>query len=187
MPYTARVGGTVGVNYRSAPLDDRTGGGPGSAYRSAGSNDPSTPLIEAFAGDRVTMHVLAPSSEQAQVFSLEGHEWAVEPERTGSSVVSSQLYGGLETLTLTVTAGGKEGLPGDYLYGDHREPYREAGLWGLFRVYARGEPSDLTPLAQTSGLKAWKILSLVLIGALAISAGAVFVARGPLSGAHRGR
>ena len=32
-------------------------------------------------------------------------------------------------------AGGPAGLPGDYLYGDHREPYREAGLWGLFRVY----------------------------------------------------
>ena len=32
-------------------------------------------------------------------------------------------------------AGGRTSIPGDYLYGDHREPYREAGIWGLFRVY----------------------------------------------------
>ena len=39
-------------------------------------------------------------------------------------------------------SGGTERLPGDYLYGDHREPYREAGLWGVFRVRARGEAAD---------------------------------------------
>jgi len=32
-------------------------------------------------------------------------------------------------------AGGPAQLAGDYLYGDHRAPYQEAGLWGLFRVY----------------------------------------------------
>jgi hypothetical protein len=44
--------------------------------------------------------------------------------------------GGLEALTLRLDggAGGPDHLPGDYLYGDHRGPYQEAGLWGLLRV-----------------------------------------------------
>ena len=33
---------------------------------------------------------------------------------------------------------GGAGAPGDYIYGDHREPYREAGLWGVFRVQSTG-------------------------------------------------
>jgi hypothetical protein len=46
-----------------------------------------------------------------------------------------------------LTAGGADALPGDYLYGDHLEPYRAAGLWGLFRVYAPGASGDrLMPL-----------------------------------------
>jgi hypothetical protein len=46
--------------------------------------------------------------------------------------------GALEAITLIpqTGAGGAAALPGDYLYGDHREPYREAGLWGFLRVYA---------------------------------------------------
>jgi hypothetical protein len=51
------------------------------------------------------------------------------------------------SLVLEGGAGGLEGLPGDYLYGDHREPYREAGLWGTFRVYPTGAAAPILPLA----------------------------------------
>jgi hypothetical protein len=46
--------------------------------------------------------------------------------------------GPLEAVTLLPSGGavGALGLPDDYLCGDHRGPYREAGLWGLIRVYA---------------------------------------------------
>ena len=127
-------------------------------YASVGDGDPPTPLIEAFAGDPIRLHVVAASSEQAQAFSVEGHDWAIEPGRLGSSRVSSQLLGGLETLTVNLTAGGRERLPGDYLYGDHREPYREAGMWGLFRVHAEGERARLAPLNASHGRAAgWKV------------------------------
>jgi hypothetical protein len=42
------------------------------------------------------------------------------------------------TLQLAGGAGGPAGLPADYEYGDHREPYREAGLWGEFSVRCPG-------------------------------------------------
>jgi hypothetical protein len=132
MPYTTKVDGVVGINYDVAPpgakLDD--------IQAAAKSGSPATPLLEAFAGEPVRVHVLAPWSEQAQVFSIEGHSWPQEPGRQGTNMLSSVLLGGLETTTIDLaSAGGPARLPGNYLYGDHREPYREAGLWGLFRVY----------------------------------------------------
>jgi hypothetical protein len=52
-------------------------------------------------------------------------------------MLSSAQVGGLEAITvmLDAGAGGGASLPGDFLYGDHRTPYRDAGLWGVFRVY----------------------------------------------------
>jgi hypothetical protein len=138
MPYTEHVDGTVGINYRAAPLADRLLRVPDTArvFRSDVHGDPPTPLIEAYAGDPVRLHVLAATSEQAQVFSVEGHRWPREPGRQGTSRPGSAELGGLEALTLRLDggAGGPDRLPGDYLYGDHRGPYQEAGLWGLFRV-----------------------------------------------------
>ena len=91
--------------------------------------------------------MLAPFSDQAQVFSIEGHAWQSEPGMPGSRITDSQLYGGLQALSLDIpSAGGPLRLAGDYVYGDHRMPYAEAGLWGILRVMAPGTPSPLLPL-----------------------------------------
>ncbi len=138
MPYSQQVNGVVGVNYAAALLRDRAAASAdtGLAFSSAAFGDPPTPLLDAFAGDPVRIRVLAPWSEQSQVFSLEGHRWPVEPGRRGTTLVSSVKLGGMEALTIRLDggAGGPARLPGDYVYGDHREPYREAGLWGVLRV-----------------------------------------------------
>ncbi|MHB8671293.1 MAG: cupredoxin domain-containing protein [Acidimicrobiales bacterium] len=68
MPYTERVDGPVGINYQATPF---TGRRPEVA---------TTPEIRAFVGDPVRIHVIAPWSEQAQVFSVENHRWPLEPE-----------------------------------------------------------------------------------------------------------
>ena len=145
MPYTEQVGGVVGLNYRSEPMAGRLAedGDSSRVFSSDEFGDPSTPLMEAFSGDPVKVHVLVPFSEQAHVFSLEGHQWPLEPGRAGSDMLDSVQVGGLDALTIVPDhgAGGRTGQPGDYLYGDHREPYREAGLWGLFRVYPPGQES----------------------------------------------
>lgn len=46
----------------------------------------------------------------------------------------------METLDITLAdgAGGPAQAPTDYVYGDHREPYQEAGLWGILRVLLPG-------------------------------------------------
>src|SRR5439155_7239163 len=138
MPYTPQVQGVVGLNYRAEPLEKRLARDKDTAkvFRSDVHEDPATPLLEAYVGDPVKAHILVPFSEQAHVFSLEGHRWPFEPGRPGSALLSGYQIGGLETLNIALAdgAGGRARLPGDYLYGDHREPYREAGLLCLFRV-----------------------------------------------------
>ena len=183
MPYTTQVRGPVGVNYQAAPLGDRLRANPdpGVVFSSAVHGDPATPVLEAFAGDAVRLHVLAPWSEQSQVFSVEGHEWPVEPGREGTTLVGSVKLGGTEALTLDLDggAGGAARLAGDYVYGNHREPYREAGQWGLLRVHGPGSGGPLrrlpcngpecggpvsevfAPLFSLAGLGALVVLGLV--------------------------
>lgn len=138
MPYRSDVQGTVGINYRFAPLADRLllDPDPAHAFSSAIHGDPQTPVVEAYAGDPIRLRVAAPLSEQGQVFTVEGHRWRLE-QRPGAMIASSIQLGALEAVTIELDggAGGRAQLPGDYLYGDHREPYREAGLWGLLRVH----------------------------------------------------
>lgn len=152
MPYTQQVRGVVGLNYRAEPFQKRLSqsNDPSKIFWSVLYGDPTTPLLEAFAGDPVRLHVMVPFGEQAHVFTVEGHEWQLEPGLAGTRVLSSIQLGGLEALTIRLdSAGGQAQLPGDYVYGDHREPYREAGLWGLFRVYPRGTGNTkLLPLSD---------------------------------------
>jgi hypothetical protein len=59
-------------------------------------------------------------------------------------MVSSALVGALEAMTLRLEGG--VGPPGDYVYGDQRTPWTEAGMWGLLRVLpqdAEGGPAAL--------------------------------------------
>ncbi|MDP8969744.1 MAG: multicopper oxidase domain-containing protein [Actinomycetota bacterium] len=146
MPYTVAVEGTIGVNYRTEPLRGRS-------IAQAAADGVSTPLLEAVAGDPVRLHVLVPWSEQSRVFAVEGHQWPQEPGRPGTPLLSSRRIGGLQALTLHLgSAGGPDRLPGDYLYGDHRVPYEEAGAWGLFRIRAKaGEDLPALPGRGRSG------------------------------------
>jgi hypothetical protein len=150
MPYSEFVAGVVGLNYRVEPLAG-LGASIAEVFQGEVRGDPVTPLLEAYAGDRIRIRVLVPFSEQAHVFNLEGHQWQLEAGRRGSDLVSALQVGALEAITVEPIggAGGMAVLPGDYLYGDHREPFREAGLWGFLRVYAPDETGhDLLRLPE---------------------------------------
>jgi FtsP/CotA-like multicopper oxidase with cupredoxin domain len=172
MPYAAQVEGVSAINYRSAPFSDRARNSGADLF---GGPLPSTPLLRADAGDPMRIHVLVPSSEQAQVFSVEGHEWPSEPWLAGSTRIDSMQVGALESSTAFIpSAGGPLALPGDYLYGDHREPYREAGMWGILRVGCRLEGLErIGPQAGscTSPVRRyapWVVAAVVALAAAAI-------------------
>lgn len=180
MPYRDAVDGTVGLNYPSAPLEDRLlrDPDPAAAFSSAAHGDPPTPVIEAHAGDPLRLRVVSAVGEQGQVFSVEGHRWRIEP-RPGSMLVSSIQLGPLGALTLDLEggAGGPARLVGDYLYGDHREPYREAGLWGLLRVRDPcADAEGLRPLptaeAMCGGGMVGVLVAVASLGAVGVLTGA---------------
>ncbi|MEO6121676.1 MAG: hypothetical protein ABIW46_09535, partial [Acidimicrobiales bacterium] len=149
MPYSGAVSGVVGLNYKTAPFAPRLVADPDTSRvrDPAVHGDPATPLMKALVGDPIAVHVLSPWSEQAQVFGIEGHEWALEPGRTGTNRLNAVQVGATEAIDLGLVggAGGVAGLSGDYLYGANRLPYAEAGMWGLFRVRCP-EDSALAPL-----------------------------------------
>ena len=138
MPYLHVVLGAQGISYQHA---------------STGLGDPPTPLLEAYVGDPLRLHVLSPVSEQAQAFALDGHRWPLEPGRRGSAVVAAVAVAGHEAVTVQPLggAGGEGHKPGDYVYSDTRAPYRDAGMWGVLRVYPRGAHTALRTFPAVGG------------------------------------
>jgi hypothetical protein len=132
MPYPRDVQGPALVNFRTAGA---RADNVNMFKSSANGGDPATPLLRAYAGDPVKVHVLgAPASDQVHVFSLGGMSWPGDMYIPNSSQWQSRGVGPWEKLDALTTAGGAAKQSGDYFYGDLRRPFTEAGMWGLFRV-----------------------------------------------------
>jgi len=145
MPYIQQIGGLTGVNYRSEPWAWREEGGceAGNMHTPClvGQSDLSTPTILAHAGDPVRIHVFGAFNEQNQVFSIEGHEWPFKPNMVGADMLSSLQFGASEILDVYIKegAGGPFGIPGNYVWQNHRMPYAAAGQWGYLSVLPEGD------------------------------------------------
>jgi hypothetical protein len=145
MPYVQNVAGLTGVNYRSEPYPQREeqGCSLASIFQPCEVDnplDPTTPIIEAHAGDPVRIHVVGASSEQNGMFSVEQHEWPIEPFMPGADLISVVEFGGSEVMDVFIpSAGGRFHLPGEYVWNNQRLPYSQSGQWGYFRVHKRGD------------------------------------------------
>lgn len=143
------------VNYSSAPLTTRLGltttpPNPDPAWENAFSStvfgDPATPVFRAFAGDPIVMRLSIGASDQFHTFSVGGHVFPQEPNMwNGGSDQRSQLLasrsftaGETAEIELVGGAGGTTRATGDYFYGDMRQPFASAGIWGIFRVLPAG-------------------------------------------------
>lgn len=148
MPYVNQVAGTVGLNYQLERLTARRDirKNARTLFDPDAFGFPSTPVLQARTGDALRIHVAAPLSEQSHVFVVENHSWELEPGLRGTNQVSAQQFGAAEAVTIRIAHAGN-GIAGDYLYGDHRAPYQDAGLWGFLRVYT-AEDSTLQGLRQ---------------------------------------
>jgi manganese oxidase len=158
MPYVQNVAGLTGVNYRSEPYLYREEQGCSLARmfqpcQVDEPRDPATPVIEAHAGDPVRIHVLGASSEQNGMFSVEQHEWPIEPFMAGADLLSVVEFGGAEVMDVFIpSAGGRFKLPGEYVWNNQRLPYSQSGQWGYFRVHKRGDQRLLPLHAGASGI-----------------------------------
>jgi hypothetical protein len=149
MPYAQKVAGLTGVNYRAEPKDWYIDNGAcevGMIFQcvSASKTGPSTPVLQAHAGDPVLIHVFGGFSEQVGVFALDGHEWPADQFR-GAHLHSSFEFGGSSYLRVDLRggAGGPHQLAGDYVYMNHRAAYIDAGQWGFLKVLPKGDKKIL--------------------------------------------
>jgi hypothetical protein len=152
MPYVQNTAGITAVNYRSEPYKFReeTGCTLGKVFQPCvvdKPEDPATPIIEAHAGDPVRIHVFGASNEQNGMFSVEKHEWPIEPFMRGADDISVVEFSGSETLDAFIpSAGGYFRMPGDYVWSNQRLPYAQSGQWGYLRVLPAND-SRIKPLS----------------------------------------
>ncbi len=159
MPYVQNVAGLTGVNYRSEPYRYRENLGCelGRMFQPCVTDkpeDPATPLIQSHAGDPVRIHVFGASNEQNGMFSVEKHEWPIEPFMPGADQISVVEFSGSEVLDVFIdSAGGQYALPGDYVWSNQRLPYSQSGQWGYFRVLPIGDQRVLPLTGAVPGTK----------------------------------
>jgi hypothetical protein len=116
--------------------------------------DPVTPIIEVHAGDPVRIHVLGANNEQNGMFSVEKHEWPIEPYMRGADQISVVEFSGSEVIdTFLPSAGGPYRLAGDYVYSNQRLPYSQSGQWGYLRVLPVGDQRLLPLAGAATGVK----------------------------------
>jgi len=149
-PLTERVGLTAAPGPAQAPSWWQPGfqvaASPYTALSSTGHGDPATPVFRALAGDRVVFRVGVPTSDHLHTFTVSGHQYPLEPGMwNGTTDLRSQLMTS-RTVTAGQTldawlvggAGGPQRFVGDYAYRDSRQPWTQAGMWGIFRVQVAG-------------------------------------------------
>ncbi|MGM9640982.1 MAG: multicopper oxidase domain-containing protein [Faecousia sp.] len=133
--------GEKGYSYRSERFFNRLKRLPviHKVFDSKIHGDPATPLLTAYAGERVILRLLMPGDKPRNIgFLIHGHQWLSQPDNPLSNVEAMKgaiSVGNAYNLELL---GGASGTPGDYLYrsGSLRWDV-ESGMWGILRVKAR--------------------------------------------------
>ena len=172
MPYEEDVDRLVGVNYRAEPLtlrlsqfgvlrdEDRISSSDfedsTELFNSEYFGDPRTNVFESFSGESIRLRVLSAYSEQNQVFSIEGHQWARTPNLVGGDVLSSRYLPPTGVLNIELEA---SGTAGDYIWGNHRLPYEKAGQWGLIRIYDEGASPRIAPIKSLKQAREMRIMN----------------------------
>ncbi|HEX2207384.1 MAG TPA: hypothetical protein VHG93_06860 [Longimicrobium sp.] len=161
--------GTMTVNYRNEPLALRIGAGTrtqqedlANAFLTGLNNpftmqwgpydnvnprpgvtlqDPYTPLMWGYEGDKVQVRVLVGAHEEGHNFSIHGNFWNFEPADASSGWRNSQMMGISEHYEFLLPPLPKNniGPEMDYLYraGSATDDLWN-GVWGLLRVSQRG-------------------------------------------------
>ncbi|MBA2176082.1 multicopper oxidase domain-containing protein [Halobacillus locisalis] len=134
--------GSHAFNYRNERLINRYNEKPvlHQLFSSKTFRDPATPLLEAYAGEPVTIRYLYPAERRrTQTFHFHGHQWRSDVKDVDSRIDSTIGYtvtGKKQDLELIGGAGGIKRYPGDYMYRSGNIQWGiEKGLWGIFRVY----------------------------------------------------
>lgn len=127
--------GSMGVNYRSAPLRERPGN-PARWFSSTAHADPSTPILQAYAGDAIRVRLLQGAHEEQHSFTVNGMRWRRFRSDPDSPLRAQQTLGLSEAFTFDVGVNEATGYgPGDHLWRFAGVDDTWLGCWGLVRVH----------------------------------------------------
>ncbi|MGR8931873.1 MAG: copper oxidase [Gammaproteobacteria bacterium] len=112
--------------------------------------DPFTPMLKAYAGDRVQIRILQGAHEEGHNFGIDGVRWLFEPSAKNSGYKNGQMLGISEHFEFQVDDVAK--VKGNVPWVDY--PYFPGaasddiwnGVWGLIRAYnGKGSFSEAYP------------------------------------------
>ena len=120
-----------------------------------GNDDPYTPMLRVYQGDKVRIRVQTGAHEEEHNFTLYGLKWRQEDFVPNSGWRNSQFMGISEYFNLEMPAIpdiNNSNNPSDYLYsiGAQTEDVWN-GVWGIMRTYAK-QRSDLLPLPNNNNI-----------------------------------
>ncbi len=110
--------------------------------------DPFTPVMRAYANDKVQVRVVVGAHLATHFFNIQGLKWFAEPVYTNSGYRNSQVMGISEHFEFLFDLPPNEN-DADYLYfANAGSEGVSQGIWGLLRAYApqNGEQFALEPL-----------------------------------------
>ena len=98
--------------------------------------DPSTPVLEAYPGEKVIIRLLMPADKPRNTsFTIHGHEWMAQPEDILTRIISTQGTISVGNVFNIELLNGASMIPGDYLYRSSIVKWDiESGMWGILRI-----------------------------------------------------
>ena len=101
-----------------------------------GPGDPATPLLMAFAGDRVQIRLIQGAQEENHIFNMHGVKWLSQPASLNSGYMNAQPIGISEHFEFNVDIHPvSPQLDTDYLYSSTATDNLWDGQWGLLRAF----------------------------------------------------
>jgi len=159
--------GTQLINYKNEPIPLRIGekdlsgqfrqkagdaGDLSKVFDSNIHNDPFTPLLQAYEGDRTMVRLIQGAQEEQHVFNIHGLKWLFEPSSPNSGFRNGQQIGISEHFEFEVGP-----IPlgdnkirrrfTDLLYSSAATDNLWDGMWGIMRVYQGIQPQFDTQAA----------------------------------------
>ena len=98
--------------------------------------DPATPLLMAYAGDRVQIRLIQGAQEENHIFNMHGVKWLSQPNSLNSGYMNAQPIGISEHFEFNVNIDPVSPQKDtDYLYSATATDNLWDGQWGLLRAY----------------------------------------------------
>lgn len=114
--------------------------------------DPATPILKAYLGDPVRIHLIHAGVKETHVFHLHVYEWYADPGNPCSPLIDAITItpGSGHTIVPLYGAGNLQGVPGDVIWHCHLYPHFHMGMWGMFRTFETLQTGQTGPKVNST-------------------------------------